>query len=422
MNRDLLPTAPEAEKAIVTAVLSSGGQAITKLDFLKPEYFSSRQHRKVYQAALSIWEKGGSPDYVSVTEVLAPKMEGAKVLVETYKDAAQDSLLSAASVTDYGEIVRQKWLARSLVELGEKISLQALRDEPEEVLDAVAKAVVDLRPQHGEGFQKVALLGPATVTQRKSELPTGFTGLDAYIGGLGRGRLITLAARPGVGKTTLALNIAANAARLGFRVGFHSLEMSGEELLERLLLSEARLAGWRIKQPLLEKAHVLALGKAILLMKDWNLSLDETANLSTFEIAARTKRMKAEHGLDLLVVDYLQLVSPPKADSRVQEVSIITRQLKVLARELDVPILMLSQLNREVEHRQGEPRLSDLRDSGSIEQDSDQVLFLYNVDKEEQDAEISQVYLSVSKNRHGPTGRMIVGFRKSESRFVQGYE
>lgn len=212
--------------------------------------------------------------------------------------------------------------------------------------------------------------------------------------------------------------MAANAARSGANVAFYSMEMSAPELLERLVVSESEVPSHKVKARTLSTSDVKRIGISMYRMNEWKFSIDETPSLSVYEVSARAKRMKQEYGLDLLIIDYLQLIIPPKADNRVQEVTQITRSLKVLSRELQIPIVALSQLSRQVEMREkgGEPRLSDLRDSGSVEQDSDQVVFLW---REEPEGPLyAETMCGVSKNRHGNTGRFPMRLLKEESRFI----
>lgn len=363
-----------------------------------------------------MWSQGGKPDYVVITEVLSPHYPGAKSLIAGYRDEHPN----VERVEEYARIVAAKRLGRALVDLGERTAEAAVSGDPVAILDEVERSILSLRPSRGDGFQRLGLLSPTTVATQPRELPTGFGPLDARIGGLGEGRLITLAARPAVGKTTLAMNIAAHVASQGHKVGFYSLEMSAPELMERLIAAEADVDSHRIRQHGLTLEDIFRIGRAIYRMSTWALSIDDTPSMSTFELSTRAKREKAERGLDLLVVDYLGLILPPEGtDSRVEQVSIITRQLKVLSRELSIPVIAVSQLNRQVEMRgDGEPRLSDLRDSGSVEQDSDQVIFLWRAEKDDPVSRLAFTQCKVSKNRHGPTGEFTLALVKEQSKFV----
>ena len=316
--------------------------------------------------------------------------------------------------------MQAKALSRSLIKAGEKITQDAIEKAPEDVLDEAERAFMQLRPERGDGFQKLSLLSPVKISDKPREIPTGYGPLDIYLGGLGQGRLITIAARPAIGKTTIALNMAANAAAQGYRVGVFSLEMSTDELMERLIVAESGVDSYRIKQHQLTNDDILNIGKAIYRMSKWHLSIDDTAGISTYELATRAKKEAAGAGLDLLIVDYLQLITPPKAENRVNEVSEITRALKILAKDLRIPVISLSQLSRQVEMRSqgGEPRLADLRDSGSIEQDSDQVVFLWRATADEPTSRIAYTEIGVAKNRHGATGVFTAGLLKEQSKFV----
>lgn len=417
MNPTLIPSAPEAERAVIAAVLSTGGRALLKLDFLRAEDFQAPEYQAVYEAALGIWAEGGQPDYVTVTETMSSSYPGAKELVHGFRENVGDP----ERVDEYGRIVVGKGLGRALVLLGERTASRACSGDPVEVLDEMEQSILRLRPDRGDGFQRLSLLSPAKVPAIPRELPTGFRGLDVYLGGLGQGRLITIAARPAVGKTTLAMNIAAHAASRGHKVGFYSLEMSVNELMERVILAEANVDSHRVRQKELTTEDVANLGSALIRISSWELAIDDTPGMSTFELSTRAKREKAERGLDLLVIDYIGLITPPTTtDSRVEQVSIITRQLKVLSRSLNIPIIAVSQLNRQVENREGgEPRLSDLRDSGSVEQDSDQVVFLWTTAPTSAASPFTVTQCKVSKNRSGPTGEFTLALRKEQSKFVQ---
>ena len=408
-----MPSAPAAEKAVLGAVLGSKGKAILRLDFLEPKHFHQRENRAVYEACRSIWSQGGKPDHVTVVEHTGLPSEA----VNYYREFDE----GLENVEEYGQLILAKWLARSLVEVGQRTANKAIAADPVEVLDDLEKELLNLRPQRGDGFRPADMLAEVKLSDRPTLLPSGYPTIDTYTDGLGNGRLIVLGARPSIGKTTLALNMAANVARQGYKAGFFSLEMNASELLEKFILSESQVDSYRVTEHALTPDDIERIGRALVRMSKWTLWLDDTANLSTFELATRAKRLKAEHGLDFLVVDYLQLINPPKAENRVNEVSIISRSLKVLARELDIPVLVLSQLNRQSELGDGEPKLHQLRDSGSVEQDSDQVVFLWRDDKDPRNgpgAPMTFTHGRVAKNRHGRYGPFELALVGSQSKFV----
>ena len=251
-------------------------------------------------------------------------------------------------------------------------------------------------------------------------VPTGFRKLDNILSGLQKSDLVILAARPSVGKTSLALNMALNAASQGLTVGVFSLEMSKMQLVERLLAAEARVDSWRLRTGNLSDDDFPRLGRAMGKLSEMSLYIDDSANLTAMQIRTKARRLQAEKGLDLVIVDYLQLMdSSVRNDSRVQEISEISRSLKGLARELDIPVLALSQLSRAVEQRPNKrPQLSDLRESGSIEQDADVVMFIYREDMYDRNSENQNIAnILIAKHRNGPTGEIDLYFQKETMQF-----
>lgn len=415
MNPNL--TAPDAEKAVIAVILDTAGEALTKVDFLREEHFADRLNQTVFAEARGIWEGGGNPDYTILSEVLRDRGIPPSAL-EVYRDGSGSE---HASLVDSARIVQGKWRLREIARFSEEAHGAVLESDPDDVLDGLEKSILALRGNTSEGLQRITPLAIPTDLGRfgSKRVESGYREIDARLGGLGAGRLITIASRPGVGKTTIALNIAANAAEAGKKVGLFSLEMSNDELIERLVVREARVNAAFVRGQRLVEQDVERIAKAVWGMSRWNLFIDDTAAITPFEILARAKKMKHDSGLDLLIVDYVQLITAPKEDSRVQELSFITRSLKMLARELEVPLISLSQLSRAAEMRGGRPRLGDLRESGSIENDSDQVVFLWKEDEEgpSDDRLSSYVNITVGKNRHGPVGEFSIEFIPSQSRF-----
>jgi replicative DNA helicase len=408
-------TALDAERAVIAAILASAGEAMMEVDFLKAEHFADETNALVFELIRTIFEAGGTPDSVTVTEALRDQgVAGADVLTKDYGDP------EGGAIREYGNIILGKWRSRSIRTIAEQSLRDVMVGDPDSVLDALSSSIDDLRGSDSDGPVKFGFLDTAsTVSGAPKIVNSGFKEIDAYLGGLGAGRLITIAARPAIGKTTLAVNIAANVATAGQTVAIFSLEMAANELSEKMIVREARINGSKVRGGWLDQRDVEAISGAVYNMSTWNLYMDDTPALTTYEISTRAKKIKHDDKLDLVIIDYLQLVSPPEAESRVQEVSMITRNLKVLSRELECPVVVLSQLSRAAEARGGKPRLSDLRESGSIEQDSDQVIFLYRDDDDDHRADDRPVYteVSVSKNRHGATGDFVYEFIPSQSRF-----
>jgi replicative DNA helicase len=407
-----LPTAPDAERAVIAEILATRGDALMNVEFLKGEHFAERANREIFEAAHGIWEGGGKPDAVVISESL--RETGSPVsrsTVESYRQYRGD----AESFVDSAKLVHAKFISREIIGLGEEISERGLREEPWSVLDAAESRISELRPTTGTGLAKVLSSGTSDfgVTTR---ITSGFPALDAYLGNLVGGRLVTIASRPGVGKTTLAFDIASNAAALGHKVAAFSLEMSSDEITERLIYKTSSVNQYKFKQGLAPE-DTQNVARALLTMSEWELYIDDTSGLSAYEISSKAKKLKHDKGLDLVVIDYLQLVSAAKADSREQEVAGVVRAFKHLARELGVPVLMLSQLSRAAEVRGGKPRMSDLRESGGIENDADQIVILWRADESDGDG-LAYTYIAVIKNRHGPSGDLPpIGLVRGLSKF-----
>lgn len=364
--------------------------------------------------AHGIWTTGGKADVITVADGLRDRgLPGAEAVVRSLGDR------SGGSVSEHARLLVGKWRAREIVRIGNEAANGALTENPQTVIDSLQREIGELASDGTGGFSRVNLLAPTSISGATVRVNSGIRELDAFLGGLTGGRLITIASRPGVGKTTLALNFAANAAREGHSVAICSNEMSRGELVERLLVAESDIPHWKFKKPALNEPDLRSVARAIYNTSKWKLFIDDSAGASVYEVAAKSKKLKRDSGLDLLVVDYLQLLTPPeKSDNRVHEVAQMTRALKLLAMELQIPVVVMSQLSRQAEAREGAPRLSDLRESGSIEQDSDQVVFLWR-DKES-DGDIAFTNTSVAKNRHGSVtndGGFLLGLIKDKSRF-----
>lgn len=396
----------------MSAVLDSAGEALMDLDFLKPDHFVTKDARLVFETALGISQGGGKPSRVVVAESL--RDQG----VPSPRDIVDAFALVSDSHEDAGRIIAGKWLARQIIDLGHEVAERGISEHPEALLDEIERRTIDLRPSGvGKGFQRVGTLRAGNLDSSGEPVSTGYGTFDAYLGGLVSGRLITIASRPGVGKTTLALNFAANAVRAGRKAAFYSLEMSSDELVERLIVNQARVGSNMIKGKMLTQHDIIQLAMASMDMDEWSLFIDDSAALTVFEIGARAKKLARAEGLDLLIIDYMQLIDPPEADSRVQELAEITRYLKRLSRELRVPIVALSQLSRGAESHEGAPRMSDLRESGAIENDSDQILALWRHHEDYEDDRVARVRVNVIKNRHGPIGDFPLDFVKAQARF-----
>ncbi len=439
MSLDRLPPQSiEAEQSVLGALLIDKDAVIEVAEFLRADDFYRGHHGTIYTAVLDLYERREPVDLVTVSEVLERNGHLDAVGGSAYLTSLINLTPTAVNAVHYGRIVERKAVLRNLIAAAGRIAgigyeetadVSAAVDRAEQELFAVSQKRIEA------GFSPLkALLHSAYdrldyLHQHKGEISgvkTGFKDLDTLTTGLQRSDLIVLAARPSIGKTSLALNIAEHAAvREGKTVGIFSLEMSKEQLVLRLLSSVANIDSQRLRTGFLEEMDFTRLAPAMNNLAEAPIYIDDTPNISTMELRTKARRLQAEAGLDMLVVDYLQLMQSTiqsRDANRVQEVSEITRGLKSLARELQVPVVALSQLSRQAEMRESkEPRLSDLRESGSIEQDADLVIFLWREKErgtEEADADGEVVKLRLAKHRNGPTGELALWFKKRQTRFV----
>jgi replicative DNA helicase len=408
------------------------------VEILRPEDFYRQANGLVYRAALELFERREPIDIVTVSEALERMGELDAVGGRAYLSSLANQTPTAVHAVQYARIVERKAVLRNLIAAAGKIAGIGYED-PAEVQEAIDRAEGELfvvsQRRIGTGFSKLRdLLHDAydrldylhAHRGEVSGVRSGFNDLDALTTGFQKSDLILVAARPSVGKTSFALNIAEHAAVKDRKsVGVFSLEMSKEQLVLRLLSSVANIDSQRLRTGFLEELDFARIAPAMNALSEAPIYIDDTPNISTMELRTKARRLQAEAGLDLVIVDYLQLMqatTTSKDANRVQEVSEISRGLKALARELSVPVIALSQLSRQPEMRESkEPRLSDLRESGALEQDSDLVLFLWR-DKErasdDQDTDGEVVNLKLAKHRNGPTGEIELWFRKRQTRFV----
>ena len=434
----LPPQSIEAEQSVLGALLIDRDAVIEVAEFLRPDDFYRPAHGQVYAAVLDLYERREPIDVVTVSETL----ERQGLLEQTGGAAYLASLMNltptAVNAVHYGRIVERKAVLRNLIGAAGRIAGIGY-DEGPDISEAIDRAEQELfavsQKRVAAGFSPLRQLLYAAYDRldylhaHKGEVSgvrTGFRDLDTLTTGLQKSDLVILAARPSIGKTSLALNVAEHAAVTeGKTVGLFSLEMSKEQLVLRLLSSVSRIDSQRLRTGFLEEMDFTRLAPAMNALAEAPVFIDDTPNISTMELRTKARRLQAESGLDLLIVDYLQLMQATfvsRDANRVQEVSEISRGLKALARELEVPVLALSQLSRQAEMRESkEPRLSDLRESGSIEQDADLVLFLWRErerNAEEADADGEVVNLKLAKHRNGPTGEIKLWFQRSQTRFT----
>jgi replicative DNA helicase len=424
-----------AEMSVLGAILLDASAIHNVTEFLRSEHFYQQSHSVIYEAMIALFEKQQPIDIITLKNEL--KLQGHLKTIggAPYLSTLAESVPTSAYVEYYGQIVKSLYMKRKLIEIASKSVQKAFDDtgDVKQVMDEIEGEIFSLAQQshHREFIPLKEILTDSL--ERLEELqrnkgsmrgvPTGFRALDDKLAGLQKSALIILAARPGVGKTTFALNIALHAAfKAGATVGFFSLEMSKEELVDRLLVGHADIDAWRLKTGRLTDEDNKKLIEAMGELSETNIFIDDTPGASVLEMRTKARRLKSERNLGLLVVDYLQLADPGrKFESRTQEVSYISLGLKNLARELQIPVLALSQLSRAVEQRQDKkPVLADLRESGSIEQDADVVMFIYKDGEEQEDLLDSSkkiIKIDIAKHRAGSTGEIEMMFRGDRVKF-----
>ena len=432
MPRNEYPAAVEIEKKLLSAMMLKDGAAIPDVEtIVTAEDFYRPQHRMIYQAMVDVYNRGTAPDVLLVEEEL--RQRGLLESVEHYYlYSLIDMEYSTARATAYAETIKNKALLRRTVQAGQEIADEASDETAnvDEVLDKAEKKILSVTTAHYrtsfEVFKGILFdsLKRLVAIRKHPEsvygVPTGLHDLDAITNGFQKSDLILLAARPSMGKTALALNMAVGAAKKDNVVAVFSLEMSKAQLGNRLLSLESGINSQQLNTGKLSGEEMNELLKATTQLEDLELYIDDTAGISLIEMRSKARRLKHEHGLDLIIIDYLQLMTGTRQENRQQEISEISRNLKAMARELEVPILALSQLSRQVEMRaEKKPQLSDLRESGSLEQDADIVMFLYRDEYYNRDDAESQNIAEVifAKNRNGPTTSIMMHFNKEIMRF-----
>lgn len=421
------PHSQEAEESVLGAMLIDKDAVIAVAEFLSPDDFYDERLKEVYEACIDLYEERVPIDVLTVTERLKKRKAGKDVASSSFLAELANKVPTAAHVEHYGRIVKDTATKRSLmsvasklvdVSMDEGLAAGEAMDQAESAIfslsqKSLSKAFTSVRDTLAESFDRLDELHKSGGGIRG--VPTGFKDLDDALAGMQQSNLLILAARPGVGKTTLAMNIAQYVAvELKRPVGFFSLEMSREELVDRLLVAQADIDAWKLKTGKLSEDDFSKLSDAMGVLAEAPLFIDDTPALSVLEMRTKARRLQVESGLDLLVVDYLQLARSRNLENRVQEVSEISQGMKNLARELKIPVMVLSQLSRAVETRGGKkPQLADLRESGSIEQDADVVMFLWREDDENPE----NIMLDISKHRNGPLRSIPLHFKGDRIRF-----
>lgn len=433
MNKDLPPQNLDAEKSLLGALLLDKDIVVRIADTVRPEDFYDERNGLIYTSILELYEDRQPVDIVTVTEKLSNKGKLETIGGATKIAALTASTPSTAHATQYAEIIANKATLRRLISasatigelaLSSDVKLDDALDRAEQTLFAVSRKHLKnsftlVKDVLSETFERIDNLHENRGQLRG--VPTGFADLDNMLAGLQGADLVIVAARPSMGKTSLALNMALNASRDShFSVGIFSLEMSKEQLIDRLLSTQSGIDAWKLRTGNLAADDFEKLSEAMGTLANAPIYIDDTAFMTVMEIRTKARRLKTEKGLDMLIIDHIQLMEGSRSyEGRVQEISEISRSLKALAKELDIPVIAVSQLSRAVEQRPRKiPQLSDLRESGSIEQDADVVLFVYREEYYEPDTErknIADIY--IAKHRNGPTGKVELYFDANRMTF-----
>jgi len=421
------PQSLEAERSVLGAMLIEKEAIAKAIDFLKKESFYSEAHQMIFQAIVDMYDKNKAVDFVTVAE----ELKKAKLLKEvggaTYLSNLINSVATAANVEYYARIVQEKAVLRNLIRAATQIVTDSYTDvkEVSEILDQAEQSIFNITQSKVQpGFIPISEMVQGSIDTienlyKKKEkvpgVPSGFVDLDRKTGGFYPSNLIVVAGRPSMGKTSFCLSVARNVGiNESLPVAIFSLEMSREELVLRLLCSQAKVSLHRARTGFIDKKDWTPLTNAASVLSNAPIFIDDSPAISVLEMKARARRLQAERGLSLVIIDYLQLMPgrSGRAEYRQQDISEITRSLKNMAKELKVPVVAISQLSRETEKRQSKrPQLSDLRESGAIEQDADLVAFLYRQDYYEPDkAEKGITEVIIGKQRSGPTGSVKLTF------------
>ncbi len=435
------PQALQLEEAVLGALMLDKDALTVVLDILRPESFYVDAHQLIYKAMMRLFERSQPIDLLTVMEELKKGGDLQTAGGPAYLSELTNRVASAANIEFHARIIAQKFIQRELIRVSTKIIRDAYEDTTDvfQLLDDAEQGLFSIAQQNmSRGYQSMAALSNKLLKQMEelksredglTGIPTGFTELDRLTSGFQRSDLIIVAARPGMGKTAFTLSLAKNAAyNFGKAVAFFSLEMSSVQLATRVISQDAEISGSKMRNGQLEEYEHQQLLTSIERLSEIPIYIDDTPGINVFELRAKCRRMKMQHNIDMIIIDYLQLMSGGKENSkgnREQEISSISRALKGLAKELDVPVIALSQLSRAVETRGGtkRPQLSDLRESGAIEQDADIVSFIYRpeyydiLEDEEGQSLKGVAEVIIAKHRNGALKTVKLKFTDQFARF-----
>ncbi len=426
----------DAERALLACLMLNKDAISRAIEIVKPGDFYDDRHRIIYNTILRVYERGEPADPVVLKNELEKEGVLEKIGGLSYLSEVYDTPTAVpANVEQYAEIIRERAMLRELLSASEKISRMCAErpGEIDDILDQAEKLIFRIKQERLKGtilsirdilmekYKEITALEEEEPVS--SELMTQFRSLDELLGGLYASNFIIVAGRPSAGKSAFVMNLAENIAESRkVPVLIFSLEMSAEEVCLRMWGSRARVSPHRIRTKKLSQQEMVRLTQAASELSELPIYIDETPKLPLLELKAKARRMKSQRNIGLIIVDYLQLIEAPKAETRQLEVALVSRELKSLARELEIPVIAVSQLSRAAEQRgDPRPRLSDLRESGALEQDADVVLFIYKhpkaPEKKEKETDVIITTVEVAKHRTGPTGKINLAFLKSFVKF-----
>jgi replicative DNA helicase len=429
------PQSVDSERAVLGSIMLRPGAIHEINDIITADSFYASKHSQIYKIMLELASKGDPIDILSLSHKMTEKGLLEQIGGSSYLSDLTNAVPASTNIKHYAEIVNKKNILRKIIEAGDDISVLGFKEDVEDVFEildqaekrmmginnnASAHAFISLKDSLPEAYERLNKLNESNGAIRG--VPTGFHDLDQYLSGLQKSDLIILAARPSMGKTTLALDIARQAALTnGTPVVIFSLEMSTQQLVDRMLAAQSKVNAWNLRTGNLKADNEFAkIRDSLDSLSKAPIFIDDLAGNNIVRMRSVCRRIRAEHGIGMIVVDYLQLMSTSKNyDSMVNQVTEISRSLKALAKEFDVPVLALSQLSRAIESRGGRPRLSDLRDSGSIEQDADVVMFIHRDDKGKDESEKTNIAeILIEKHRNGPVGKVDLYFDEKSTTFM----
>lgn len=421
----------EAEICVLGSMIINNDSIDTVAQILDKHSFYKTAHQHIFESILQLYDSNKAVDLVILKDELKKRDLLGKVVSVEYLVELEESVPFASNVEYYAKIVREKAVKRDLIEGTIKIQEDAYSDslESDELLDKAEKIIFDITQRKfssptrkmydvlRDTFEHIENLHESE--GKLTGISTGFYDLDELTSGLQKSELIILAARPSMGKTTLSLNITEQVGAVQkIPTAFFSLEMSSQQVAQNMLCSHARVDAHMMRTGRIDDNEWSKLPLAMGDLSEASIFIDDTPGLSILELRAKSRRLKLQQDIQLIIVDYLQLMEAKSSESRQQEISLITRGLKALARELEVPVIAVSQLNRSVENREGhKPRMSDLRESGSIEQDADVIILLHREDYYDHEKKPGEVELNLAKQRNGPTGIVTLTFQRNFLRF-----